>query len=163
MSTSVQVIFKPIGIIYSPFTSLEGMPIQPIGEASAPGIVELFPEFVEGLKDLEGFSHIYLIYYFHLAHQPKLLVRPFLDDTPRGVFATRSPNRPNAIGLSLVKVTRIEGNRIYVANLDVLDQTPLLDIKPYVPEFEEVAEVRIGWLTRVKDKARQQTSDTRFK
>ena len=159
----VPVTFKPIGIIHSPFVDLEGMPIQPIGEASAPGVVEIYPEFVEGLKDLDGFSHIYLIYYLHKIRQPKLLVTPFLDDEPHGILATRSPSRPNAIGLSLVKLTHIEGNQIHVARLDILDQTPLLDIKPYVPEFEELGEVRTGWLTKAKGKARQQKSDARFK
>lgn len=122
----VQVTFKPIGIIHSPFVKLEGMPIQPVSEASAPGIVEIYSEFADGLKDLDGFSHIYLIYYFHRIHQTQLLVKPFLDDEPHGVLATRAPNRPNAIGLSLVKLTRIEGNQIHIARLDILDQTPLL-------------------------------------
>jgi tRNA-Thr(GGU) m(6)t(6)A37 methyltransferase TsaA len=156
------IIFKPIGIIHSPFSRLAEMPIQPASERSAPGTVEIFPEFAAGLKDLDGFSHIYLIYYLHKAHFSGLTVTPFLDDEPRGLFATRAPNRPNPIGLSLVKLTRIEGNILFVENLDVLDGTPLLDIKPYVASFEETADLRTGWLEQHKDQIRRKTSDDRF-
>ena len=156
------IIFKPIGIIHSPFSSLAEMPIQPASETSAPGTVEIFPEFAPGLKDLDGFSHIYLIYHLHKAQFSGLTVTPFLDDEPRGLFATRAPNRPNPIGLSLVKLTRIEGNILHVQNLDVLDGTPLLDIKPYVAAFEETADLRTGWLEQNKDKIRRKTSDDRF-
>jgi len=159
---SEPIIYKPIGIIHSPFTRLAEMPIQPASETSAPGTVEIFPEFAAGLKDLDGFSHIYLIYHLHKAHFSGLTVTPFLDDEPRGLFATRAPNRPNPIGLSLVKLTRIEGNILHVQNLDVLDGTPLLDIKPYVAAFKETADLRSGWLERNKDKIRRKTSDDRF-
>ena len=159
----MEVIYKPIGIIYSPFNSLEEMPIQPTSDVSGSGIVEIFSEFVDGLKDLEGFSHIYLLYHFHKTRQSNLTVTPFLDKEVRGLFATRAPSRPNPIGLSLVELVRIENNLIYAERVDVLNETPLLDIKPYVPEFEHIHDVRIGWLEQVKGKIRAQRSDARFK
>lgn len=162
-TNQMEVTFRPIGVIHSPFNSLEDMPIQPTSDAGAPGIVEVFPEFVAGLKDLAGFSHIYLLYHFHSVQQANLVVTPFLDREPRGIFATRAPSRPNPIGLSLVEVVRLEGNLVYVARIDALDGTPLLDIKPYVPEFESPGEVRIGWLEQVRDQVRRQKSDARFK
>jgi tRNA-Thr(GGU) m(6)t(6)A37 methyltransferase TsaA len=159
----MEVIYRPTGIIHSPFNSLEDMPIQPTSHISRAGVVEIFPEFVDGLKDLEGFSHIYLLYHFHKVHQSNLVVTPFLDREPRGIFATRAPSRPNPIGLSLVELVRLENNLIYVERVDVLNETPLLDIKPYVPEFEHIHDVRIGWLEQVKDQAHTQKSDARFK
>ena len=139
------VIFDPIGIIHSPFHALEEMPIQPTSQASQPGVVEIYPQYVKGLKDLDGFSHIYLIYHLHRAAPCKLTVTPFLDTQPRGLFATRAPCRPNPMGLSLVQLDRIEDNRLHIARLDILDQTPLLDIKPYIPELEQGENVRVGW------------------
>jgi tRNA-Thr(GGU) m(6)t(6)A37 methyltransferase TsaA len=156
------ITFTPIGIIHTPFSQLEGMPIQPSGEKSAPGTIEIYSEFAPGLKDLEGFSHIYLIFYLHQAQFSDLTIKPFLDDLPHGVFATRAPNRPNAIGLSLVSLVRVEGNILFVDNLDILDGTPLLDIKPYVAPFEKVADLRIGWLEGSQEKIRKKTSDDRF-
>lgn len=103
----MEVAYKPIGVIHSPFHSLEEMPIQPTSDASEPGSIEIYPEYIDGLKDLEGFSHIYLLYHFHKAHHSRLLVTPFLDKEPRGIFSTRAPSRPNSIGLSLVKIVRI--------------------------------------------------------
>lgn len=139
------------------------MPIQPTGEASAPGAVEIFPEFEAGLKDLEGFSHIILLYYFHQVHGASLTVLPFLDSEPHGIFATRAPTRPNPIGLSVVRLLRIEGRMLHVENLDILDGTPLLDIKPYVPGFDYRAEARTGWLKNAQGKARDTKSDDRFR
>jgi tRNA-Thr(GGU) m(6)t(6)A37 methyltransferase TsaA len=159
----MEIIFKPIGMIRTPFNSLEDMPIQPTSDISGSGIVEVFPEFVDGLKDLEGFSHIYLLYHFHKARQPNLIVSPFLDKEPRGIFATRAPSRPNSIGLSLVELVRVEKNLVYVERVDALNETPLLDIKPYVPEFEHIHNVRTGWLEQVKAQIRTEKSDTRFK
>ncbi|MFH2102383.1 MAG: tRNA (N6-threonylcarbamoyladenosine(37)-N6)-methyltransferase TrmO [Chloroflexota bacterium] len=159
----MEVIFRPIGIIHSPFDRLEDMPIQPTSDLSAAGTVEIFPEFVDGLKDLGGFSHIYLLYHFHKVRQANLVVTPFLDKEPRGIFATRAPSRPNPIGLSLVELVCVENNLLYVERLDVLDGTPLLDIKPYVPEFEGLQEFRIGWLDQAKGNVRTQKSDSRFK
>ena len=158
----MKVIYKPIGIIYTSFHSIEGMPIQPSSNTSGTGMVEIVPEFADGLKDLAGFSHIYLLYHFHKVSKTKLLVTPFLDSVPRGVFATRAPSRPNPIGLSLVKLGRIENNMIYVTGVDILNKTPILDIKPYVPEFEPSENVQIGWLEQGKDGIRSQKSDDRF-
>jgi tRNA (adenine37-N6)-methyltransferase len=158
----MEVIYTPIGIIHTAFNSLENMPIQPTSDASGPGMVEIFPEFTDALKDLEGFSHIYLLFHFHKVRQSQLMVTPFLDSQPRGIFATRAPSRPNPLGLSLVKLVRIANNLVHVEGVDVLNETPLLDIKPYVPAFEDLHDVRIGWLEQVKDKIRSQRSDDRF-
>jgi tRNA (adenine37-N6)-methyltransferase len=157
-----EVIFTPIGIIHTSFNRLEQMPIQPTSDASGSGILEIFSEFTDALRDLDGFSHIYLIYHFHKVRQSQLMVTPFLDSKPHGIFATRAPSRPNPLGLSLVKLTRIDKNLVYVEGVDVLNDTPLLDIKPYVPEFEPIDDVRIGWLEQVKEKIRSQGSDDRF-
>jgi tRNA-Thr(GGU) m(6)t(6)A37 methyltransferase TsaA len=158
----MQVIYRPIGVIHSPFHDLEGMPIQPVGDSQAGGTVELFPQFSDGLKDLAGFSHIYLIYHLHMARVSGLTVIPFLDSEPRGLFATRAPSRPNPIGLSLVKLVAIEDNILTVESLDILDGTPLLDIKPYVPLFEKSGNTRIGWLENGKDEIGSFNSDRRF-
>ena len=159
----METSFSPIGIIHSPFHDLAGMPIQPSSEASAPGTIELQPEYSPGLKDLEGFSHIILIYHLHQSHRVSLSVVPFLDSREHGVFATRSPNRPNPIGLSVVKLIRITDNILYVDHLDVLDGTPLLDIKPYIPEFDSPTEFKLGWLENVKKNVRTMRSDRRFR
>jgi tRNA-Thr(GGU) m(6)t(6)A37 methyltransferase TsaA len=158
----MEITYRPIGIIHSPFQSLDEMPIQPSGEASAPGSVEIFPEYIEGLKDLEGFSHITLVYHLHRVQKSKLTVTPFLDSEARGVFSTRAPARPNPIGLSTVRLEGREGNHLQVANLDVLDGTPLLDIKPYVPEFDAPQDIRLGWLEGALRNARTTQSDDRF-
>jgi tRNA-Thr(GGU) m(6)t(6)A37 methyltransferase TsaA len=154
---------KPIGIIRSPFKKLVGMPIQAAFSKKGHGTVELLPEFRQGLQDLEGFSHIMLIYQFHKSKGYRLLCRPFLDEVQRGVFATRAPARPNPIGISIVKVKKIRGNKIEVASLDVLDGTPLLDIKPYVPRFDAPDPQRVGWVEKAlgKKKARLK-ADNRY-
>jgi tRNA-Thr(GGU) m(6)t(6)A37 methyltransferase TsaA len=139
------------------------MPIQPTSDTSGSGVVEIFSQFIDGLKDLGGFSHIYLLYHFHKMRQPNLIVTPFLDKEPRGIFATLAPSRPNPIGLSLVDLVHIENNLMYVERLDVLNETPLLDVKPYVPDFEHIRNIRIGWLEQVKGQIQTQKSDTRFK
>ncbi len=158
----MDVIFRPIGVIHTPFKDLDEMPIQPTSDTSGPGTVEVFPEFAPGLQDLEGFSHVYLLYYLHKVCQSKLVVTPFLDSQPRGIFATRGPSRPNPLGLSLVELVRVEENLLVVQGIDVLDETPLLDIKPYVPEFERTDDVRIGWLAQARGRIRDQRSDNRF-
>jgi tRNA-Thr(GGU) m(6)t(6)A37 methyltransferase TsaA len=140
------VEFKPIGIIHTAFTEPSGIPIQASAARGARGMVEVLPEYASGLKDLEGFSHIMLLYHFHLARPPQLLVRPFLDDAEHGVFATRAPSRPNPIGISIVRLLQVRGNMIDVEDVDIVDGTPLLDIKPYVPEFDSRQATRIGWL-----------------
>jgi len=154
--------FKAIGRIHTPFDTIAGMPIQPTGAAGVRGTVELFAAYAEGLKDLIGFSHIILLYHFHRSGRPKLIVEPFLDKTPHGVFATRAPSRPNAIGLSIVKLIEIKDCRLTVENIDVLDGTPLLDIKPYVPEFDHHPADRTGWLARAQGAVKNYKSDKRF-
>jgi len=158
----MSITYAPIGIIHSPFTELKGMPIQPTSESSAEGKLEIYSEFVNGLKDLEGFSHIYLIYHLHKAASAKLRLKPFLDHEVRGVFSTRAPRRPNSIGLSLVKIAYIEENFVYIEKIDILNNTPLLDIKPYIPEFEGINNVRVGWVKKAKGKVITKKSDGRF-
>lgn len=143
-----EIKYKPIGIIHSPFKKPTGTPIQPAAGKSIKGTVEVFPEYAEGLKDLEGFSHIILIYHLHLSQGWCLKVKPFMDNELRGVFATRAPSRPNPIGLSVVHLVRIEKNILYIQDLDIVDKTPLLDIKPYVPEFETKEVKKLGWLEK---------------
>lgn len=156
------ITFHPIGVIHSPFTEPAGVPIQPIGAQEFQGWIELLPEFKSGLKDLEAFSHLILLYYFHKVQGFSLKVQPFLDDKPHGVFATRAPRRPNPIGLSIVRLERIEENILYIQDVDVVDGTPLLDIKPYVPEFDTRQEAQTGWLAGKAGQASQRTADHRF-
>ncbi len=154
---------KPIGIIHSPHYSIEDMPIQPGGASGVEGYVLVEEEYSDGLQDIEGFSHIYLLYSFHDATRTELLVTPFMDKQTRGVFATRSPLRPNHIGMSIVQIKRIEGNKIIVEGLDILDGTPLLDIKPYITKFDTVQESSSGWLQASDEEIRQKRSDNRFR
>lgn len=158
----MSIVFHPIGIIHSPFTSLHGMPIQPTAETAAPGTVELYPEYLEGLQDLDGFSHIMLLYHFHCSSGFQMQVIPYLDTVTRGLFATRTPRRPNPIGFSVVRLTAIEGPLLRVANLDILDGTPLLDIKPYVPEYHVLEPVHTGWIAQTGGAVRSARSDKRF-
>jgi tRNA-Thr(GGU) m(6)t(6)A37 methyltransferase TsaA len=155
--------YKPIGIIHSPFTDVEGMPIQPSGAKGAKGTVEIEPAYCSGLKDLAGFSHIYLLYHFHLARGYTLEVQPFLDNKAHGLFATRAPARPNPIGLSIVKLIKIEHNMLTIENIDIIDGTPLLDIKPYVPAFDVFNVDRIGWLSETNTGVISKKADNRFK
>ncbi|MFC1895129.1 tRNA (N6-threonylcarbamoyladenosine(37)-N6)-methyltransferase TrmO [Thermodesulfobacteriota bacterium] len=154
---------KPIGIIHTPFKQPEGMPIQPAGATGVKGTVEIFEEFRAGLKDLDGFSHIILLYLFHRSEGFKLEVVPFMDTRPRGLFATRAPKRPNPIGLSLVQLDRIKNGSLHVQNVDILDGTPLLDIKPYVPEFDSHTDIRTGWLEQARQIVDKRKSDNRFR
>jgi tRNA-Thr(GGU) m(6)t(6)A37 methyltransferase TsaA len=151
---------KPIGIIHTPFKQAEGTPIQSSFAEGAKGIVEVFDEFAAGLKDLDGFERIWLIYWFDRAKESKLLVTPYMDTVERGLFATRAPARPNPIGISPVKLERIESNKIYVSDVDILDGTPLLDIKPYSPQIDCFEVSRVGWLKSVKGKKHK--ADNRF-
>lgn len=157
-----EIVFRPIGIIHSPHRELAGMPIQPTAAAGIKGSVVVTSALQEGLMDLEEFSHLILVYYFHEAKSPEMRVKPFLDDVKRGVFATRAPRRPNGIGISVVKLLAVEGNILEIENVDILDGTPLLDIKPYVPDFDERDEVRIGWLEKSRGKIAKKMSDNRF-
>jgi tRNA-Thr(GGU) m(6)t(6)A37 methyltransferase TsaA len=154
--------FRPIGVIHSPFVHRQGMPIQAALAHGVSGTVELLPQYVDGLKDLQGFSHIILLYHFHLSEGYRLQVRPFLDEELHGLFAVRAPCRPNAIGISVVRLERIEGTKLTVSDLDIVDGTPLLDIKPYVPQFDDRADARIGWLEQVIHQARSRKADGRF-
>lgn len=154
--------YEPIGVIHSIFKEPGGTPIQPTAAKDIDGSVEIFPEYAEGLKDLEGFSHITLIYHFHLAKKPSLKVKPFIDNQIRGVFSTRAPSRPNPIGISVVRLVGIEGNIIYIRNVDIVDGTPLLDIKPYVPEFDVREVERMGWLEKNVHKLQTSKDDGRF-
>lgn len=142
----MNISYKPIGIIHTPFKTKEGMPIQPAGAAGIRGTVELKREFTEGLLDLEGFSHIILIYHFHQSDGFDLKVTPFLDDKAHGVFSTRAPKRPNPVGISVVKLKCISDNILEIENVDMLDGTPLLDIKPYIPAFDVYEVEKTGWM-----------------
>ena len=180
--------FSPIGVIRSPFKELKGMPIQPAGAKDVEGQVILFPEYKDGLKDLDGFSHIILIYFFHKAFPSDNLVNisevnkritifphkdhklqnlPYMEDVPHGIFAIRAPKRPNPIGISIVPIKSVEDNIIRVNNIDVLDNTPLLDIKPFVPGFDlpfvtDLSQIKIGWLGKQIHKVHNQTADDRY-
>jgi len=157
-----EIKYKPIGIVHSPFKESAGTPIQPKASKGAEGMVEVFPEYTEGLSDLDGFSHIILICHFHLSRHAPLKVKPYMDNDFRGVFATRSPARPNPIGLSVVRLKRIENNKLYIKDLDIIDGTPLLDIKPYVKEFAADEEIKIGWLQNRIDRLPDSKDDGRF-
>jgi tRNA-Thr(GGU) m(6)t(6)A37 methyltransferase TsaA len=139
------VTLHPIGVIHSPHRRAEETPIQPVYAAGVRGRAEILPEYADGLRDLEGFSHIFLIYWFHKALSTQLIVKPFLEDATHGVFATRAPCRPNPIGLSIVRLVGRDGNVLHLADVDVLDETPLLDIKPYIARFDRHDSTRSGW------------------
>ena len=140
-----EIKLKPIGIIHTPFKNKKETPIQPF-KSKATGRIEVFRKYQQGLKDIEGFSHLILIYEFHRSKGYKLLVKPFLDSELRGLFATRYPERPNQIGITVVKLLNKEDNILTVKGIDIIDKTPLLDIKPYVPEFAAKIKVKVGWL-----------------
>ena len=154
--------YRSIGIIHTPFKTPQGTPIQPAGAQNIEGEIEIFPDFVEGLVDLAGFSHIILLYHFHLAGKFTLKVKPFLDNAHHGLFATRAPSRPNPIGLSVVRLCSINGEILNVRGIDVVDGTPLLDIKPYVPEFDAQKVNKIGWIGNKTDKIGETVDDGRF-
>ena len=157
------ITYQPIGIVHSPFKKPEGTPIQPVAAINTEAIIEVFPEFSEGLIDLEHFSHIYILFDLHLAQKKELMVIPFLDNKAHGVFATRSPGRPNSIGISVVILDRIENNKLYVKNIDILDGSPVLDIKPYIPHFDVFKTTKNGWFESNSHKIKDQKDDGRFK
>jgi len=154
---------QPIGIIHSPYQSIEDMPIQPKGAIGVEGHIVVEENYIEGLQDLDGFSHIYLLYSFHKTTRTEMSVIPFMDVQARGVFATRSPLRPNHIGLSIVELIQVKGQSLFVKGIDVLDGTPLLDIKPYIEKFDAVQESASGWLQASDEEIRNTRSDKRFK
>jgi tRNA-Thr(GGU) m(6)t(6)A37 methyltransferase TsaA len=156
------VKFEPIGIIHSPFTQPRGVPIQPAAARDIGGTIEIFEQFRPGLCDLEGFSHIIVLYHFHLSKGYSLKVTPFLDNTPRGVFATRAPRRPNPTGLSIVQLDRIEDGTLYISGADMVDQTPVLDIKPYIPKLNPAGDIRIGWLAEKERHFNNKKADGRM-
>ena len=142
---------------------MPGTPIQSAFSKDGEGTVELFPQFMHGLKDLKGFSHIILLYHFHQSKGYDLLCRPFLDEVEKGLFATRAPRRPNPIGMSIVRLEKINGTTLSVASLDVLDKTPLLDIKPYIPQFDSLTSPQVGWFEKaLRKKKHRVTADDRF-
>jgi len=146
------MLYKPIGVIRSEHIAADKTPIQPVYAKGCEGRAEILPEFAEGLCDLEGFSHIYLIYHFHCAAPAKLKVKPFLQNVTRGLFATRAPCRPNPIGLSVVRLVKIKGTTLHLEDVDILDNTPLLDIKPYTAKFDCIVTERNGWQDAVDEK-----------
>jgi len=140
----MEFAMRPVGVIHSPFTDRSQTPTQS-WRSQAVGQVEVYPEFVKGLKDVEEFSHLYLLFAFHRSTGYSLRVIPYRDTQLRGLFATRSPNRPNPIGLSLVRLLSRDNNVLHIEGVDVLDGTPLLDIKPFIPDFDLVTDFRRGW------------------
>ncbi len=151
-TNEADITLRPIGVIHSPFTDKKQTPIQP-SRSNALGVVEVFRDFSDGMDGLEGFSHIILLYVFDRSDGFSLRVQPFLDDRTHGIFATRYPYRPNPLGISVVRLLKRDGNRLEIEGVDVLDKTPLLDIKPYVPNFDVCqGEIRAGWYeTRSKE------------
>ena len=158
----MEIVYKTIGIIRSAFKEANGTPIQPVASPDSEGRVELFEECAEGLKDLDGFSHIILIFHMHLVKEAKLKVIPFLDTQEHGIFATRSPARPNPVGFSVVRLEKIERNILFVSGIDIIDGTPLLDIKPFVPAFDVRDAEKTGWFENKQHKIPDARDDGRF-
>jgi tRNA-Thr(GGU) m(6)t(6)A37 methyltransferase TsaA len=154
--------FKPIGIIHSPFKEPRGTPVQPTAATGIAGTVEVFPEYAAGLKDIDGFSHVILLYQLHNVREFSLVVKPFLDKVTHGVFATRAPGRPNSIGLSVVCLLQVDGNILKIQDIDIVDDTPLIDIKPYVPQFDHRQPCKIGWMEKNIAKLTYVSDDGRF-
>ncbi len=152
----------PIGIIHSPFRQAQGTPVQPFSARDIRGSVEVFAPFLPGLKDLEGFERVWLLFWCDRASAAELLVTPYRDRVKRGLFATRAPARPNPIGISVVRLLEIRKNTLQVAELDILDGTPLLDIKPYVPQYDSYPTARCGWLDADNIDKGTLTADSRF-
>lgn len=158
-----RITYYPIGIVHSPFHFPEGTPIQPVAAKDIHATIEIFQEYSPGLADLDGFSHIIILFHLHQAKSKSLLVTPFLDTEPHGVFATRSPGRPNPIGMSVVRLDKIENNLLFVKDIDILDDSPVLDIKPYIPEFDIHEVSKSGWIEKNLHKLDNQRDDGRFK
>ena len=158
-----EIKYSPIGIIHSPFEKPDGTPIQPKGAQGVKGSVDVFPQYAEGLRDIDGFSHIILIYHFHLSGESSLIVKPYMDNKSHGVFAMRGPSRPNSIGISTVRLLKVEGSVLHIQDVDIVNGTPLLDIKPYVPEFDVRNVESIGWLEKNVQKLSESKDDGRFK
>lgn len=157
-----EIVYKPIGVIHSPHKAAKGTPIQPTAAEGIAGRVEVYPQYAVGLQDLDGFSHLILLYHFDRVAAPRLKVKPFLDTELRGIFATRAPSRPNPIGLSIVELVRIQEHCLDILGVDVLDGTPLLDIKPYVDRFDTRYSKHQGWLENNLGGLRAKRDDGRF-
>ncbi|MCX5807557.1 MAG: tRNA (N6-threonylcarbamoyladenosine(37)-N6)-methyltransferase TrmO [Proteobacteria bacterium] len=153
------MIIEAIGIIHTPYKTKEECPIQPLYAPDSPGQVEVFGEYEQGLKDIEGFSHVYLIYFFDRSGRIEMVRPTFLDDEPHGIYASRHPCRPNSIGLSIVKLVRREGNVLIIEGADMLDKTPLLDIKPYAPRFDAISTASEGWMAGKKWRPKPEGSE----
>ena len=158
----MKITYIPIGIIHSPFKEPKGTPIQPRAARDIEGMIEIFPEYEKGLKDIEGFSHIILIYHFHLSEAYSLEVKPYMDNKLHGLFSTRAPYRPNPIGLSVVRLAEVKRNKLYIKDVDIVDGTPLLDIKPFVSEFNSEGIIKKGWLEKNIRKLPDSKDDGRF-
>ena len=157
-----EIVYKPIGVVHSPFKVPQDIPIQAAAAKGVRGHVEVSKEYAQGLQDVDGFSHLILIYHFHLARDYSLLVKPFLDKKIHGVFSTRAPSRPNPVGISVVRLAEMEKNLLHILDVDIVDGTPLLDIKPFVPDFDQRRVEKIGWLTQNIHKLNSSKSDSRF-
>jgi tRNA (adenine37-N6)-methyltransferase len=157
------IIYKPIGVIRSEHVLAEETPVQPIYASGCKGRAEILPEFAEGLCDLEGYSHLYIIFHFHLSGAAKLKLKPFLQDVERGVFSTRAPRRPNAIGLSIVELVSCEGNILHLNNVDILDGTPLLDIKPYSSRMDRIEPTSNGWQDEIDEETARRRGKRGYK
>ena len=158
-----QIVYKPIGILHSEHTVLVQTPAQPVYAEECRGVVEIFPDFADGLKHIEGFSHIYLIYHLHKASPAQLLVEPFLQKAEHGIFATRAPCRPNPVGLSIVELVQREQNALIIRGVDILDGTPILDIKPYSSRFDQIVPRQSGWMDVLDDETAWQRGRRGFK
>jgi len=145
---SEKIMMSPIGVIHSPYKQVKDIPIQGKFKPGAKACIELKKKYAPGLKDLDGFSHAIIIYYFHKSQKEDIIGKPFLEDKEHGIFAIRSPNRPNHIGLSVVKIDTIQHNRLYFSEVDVLHRTPVLDIKPYVKHFDARDSTISGWIEK---------------
>lgn len=158
----MDINYKVIGKIKTSFRKPEGTPIQPTADKNSRGKIELFKKYQEGLLDLGGFSHLILLYHCHKAGKYSLKVKPFMENKEHGIFSIRAPSRPNPIGLSIVRLEEIKDNILYIKEVDILDDTPLLDIKPYVSEFDIREDVKIGWLEKNVNKLSSTKDDGRF-
>jgi tRNA-Thr(GGU) m(6)t(6)A37 methyltransferase TsaA len=147
----VRISYESIGVIHTPFKEQANTPIQGVFAPESKGEVEVFPQYIGGLKDITGFSHLILIYHFHLSEGYSLKTKPFLDNGSRGIFAIRHFKRPNNIGLSVVRLYAVKGNMLEIGEVDIVDGTPLLDIKPYVPDFDHRLNVRTGWYNQASN------------
>ena len=160
---NIKIELKPIGIIHTPFQQAKGTPIQPVKGKGVTGWVEVDSAYVEGLKDLDGFERVWLLFWCHRASEFKLQVKPYMDTQVRGLFSTRAPSRPNAIGISCVKLISVDGNRLEIEDVDMLDGTPLLDIKPYAAKFDHFPVTRCGWIDAVSKDVQTKADDRFFK